>query len=168
MTKNNMTEQDFPFLAYQNDLEGIRKGLAEGIPVDTVGNDGLTALCWAASGGYILLTQFLIDNGANVNYQEPEEGESVLMFAVQQDDSDKRSGVLQLLINNGAIINLADLMGWTALHHAAASKVVTAAEILLKNGADPNFKADDDRETKSPKDYAETEEIKTLFAKYSR
>ena len=52
--------------------------------------------------------------------------------------SDKPAAVQQL-ISRGAKVNATNLTGFTALHHAAEVGAVSAARVLLADGADPTW-----------------------------
>ncbi len=69
--------------------------------------------------------------------------------------------MVDLLIHNGAKVDLADYVTWTPLIHATVSKSIDAVEILLKHGADPEYRvADGDN---SALDICDDETIKKLL-----
>ncbi|MEZ5901205.1 MAG: ankyrin repeat domain-containing protein [Hyphomicrobiaceae bacterium] len=65
-----------------------------------------------------------------------EEGYTLLHAALDRCDNDKYT-VLQLLIEQGAALNLKGINEWTPLHLAAARDDERAVEMLLAAGADP-------------------------------
>jgi hypothetical protein len=68
-------------------------------------------LMLAVDGQKHTIVKFLLDNGANVNIQEPFEGTTPLMLAV--DNGDLK--LVQLLLNYGANVHIQDKEGKTAL-----------------------------------------------------
>ena len=70
-----------------------------------------------------------LDIGATVN--QGLNGQTALMYSIRQDNAE----LIQLLLDHGARVDIADSRGRTALHKACASRHVTAAELLLRAGA---------------------------------
>lgn len=97
------------------DVEGVRKELSKGVPVDTLngtapnGDGGNTALWFAAQGPW--------PNGLEV---------------------------VKVLIAAGAEINRKCEHGRTALHMASAWGHLDVVKYLLEHGADPTIEADED------------------------
>jgi ankyrin repeat protein len=52
---------------------------------------------------------------------------------------DNRADAVRFLVANGATVNLANITGFTPLHHAAENGSLEAAQALLKAGADPTW-----------------------------
>lgn len=92
----------------------------------------LTLLQLAACEGDEVATHTLIRAGAAVDYVESHEGYSALMIAARYG----HIGVMRLLLGSGALINLADTLGHTALHYCATSGQLMSAQLLLVEGAD--------------------------------
>jgi hypothetical protein len=126
------------YAAFVGDVDLVRSFLAEGADPDGVTEEGWTPLALAANRGHLLVVETLLDAGANVNFQEEEEGESILMFSLQQDDEQSALRIAKRLIAAGASIHAIDRLGWTALAHAVACGQVVLAEALLAAGADPD------------------------------
>lgn len=154
--------------------------LAQGVFIDAgvpeengTRNKGVTALMFAALQGQKEMVEYLIEQGASVNYQTPY-GESALLFAAKGNHSDTvqvlvrhgadiniktREGntpllaaafagfpyTLETLIRLGADVNARNQEGDTALHAAAMEFSLYCAKILILSGADPNARDDNGR-----------------------
>ena len=113
---------------FGSDLHAFRRKIGRDPSVRQV-DDGTTDLHIAAANGWVKVTQWLIDNGANVNARDYSR-EMPLHKAMRHFD------VAKLLLANGAIVNAKDSLGWTPLHRAAFSNAVDVAKLLRANGAD--------------------------------
>ncbi|KAK2814216.1 hypothetical protein FQN49_008257 [Arthroderma sp. PD_2] len=92
-----------------------------------------TALGAASNEGFTAISQFLLDNGADVNLTDGW-GESALTFASRRGHED----VVQLLLNNGADINAQGRRYGTALQAASYRGYKGVVQLLLDRGADIN------------------------------
>ncbi len=102
----------------------------------------------------------LLISGADAN--ERWAGCPVLMLAIQDNDTDH---VVQVLLNHGANVNLADSNGYTPLHNAVIGAIECAMDsgaaidlsvvrLLLRHGADPNIRnARDESPIEIPQHY---------------
>ena len=88
--------------------------------------------------------RWMISKGVNLHYNSPG-GYFPLHCCIDREFPDKYE-MLQLLIDNGADINIGTEVGtmadngWSPLHMAAARNDLEAIKILLDNGADPTLK----------------------------
>ena len=138
--------------AHHGDVSAIRLLLQKGESLQSLGDNlGLHA---AAFHGHWQLCQFLVENGADVNHQLDDTGESPLHAAVCKANRPMFEHVLSVLLAAGADPNLttkADVetgsfmrdcrtRGETALHRAAAFGTERCIEMLLAAGADPEAK----------------------------
>lgn len=106
----------------------------------------LTPLMVAVRMNRYSVAEFLISSGADVNTIGPLEsdgmgGNTVLWYAAQGARKD-RDAVVELLLNNGAEMDVACEGGWTALHMAAQWNHPGIARILIKKGANSAIKDD--------------------------
>ncbi len=134
--------------AYANDLfKAARKGRLSEVEnivlysardvVDSRDGFGRTALMVAARYGELEIVRFLINNGADVNYED-NDGWTALKFAAGEGKLE----IVKFLINNGADVNAKDNNGWTALMSAANNGYLKIVKYLVDNGADVNTKDD--------------------------
>lgn len=117
------TEPDFPLhdAAESGDLEGLKKALNSGKPVDASnGEPRATPLMLACKAGHVEVVQYLLGKGGSLYYQD-KEGNYPLHYAAMCADP----GALNLLLEWQGNIALANLEGKTAsdiaseLGHAA-------------------------------------------------
>ena len=96
---------------------------------------GFTPLDKAASQGQLVVAQFLLANGADVDAKNPKDRERTpLHYAT---DAGHRA-MVEMLLNKGAKIGAADTGGATALHLACERGFKNLVELLLDRGADIN------------------------------
>jgi len=133
--------------AYHGDVSAVRFLLQQGESLKTLGAD--LGLIGAAFHGYWQLCQFLLENGADVNYAEPETGETPLHAALCKANRPVYDRVVEVLLARGANPNvrtkpdvetgcfMRDIRtkGETALHRAAAFGTDKAIQLLLDAGA---------------------------------
>jgi ankyrin repeat protein len=81
----------------------------------------------------------LLQSGVDINTQHPTSGTTILMIASSYYYYDN---IVEYLISNGAVVNLKDSEGKTALLWAASNSLPNA-KILVANGASVNEAAND-------------------------
>jgi ankyrin repeat protein len=133
--------------AYYGDVSGTRFLLANGETLKSLGeNIGLNG---AVFHGHWQLSQFLIEQGADVNYPEPGTGETPLHAALCKANRPVYDLVVKVLLASGAEPNRATKPGVetgsfmrdcrtkaeTPLHRAAAFGTDEAIQLLLDAGA---------------------------------
>jgi ankyrin repeat protein len=133
--------------AYHGDVSGIRYLLSKGAKLQSLGDN--LDLNGAVFHGHRQLTEFLIEQGANVNHALPDTGETPLHSALCKTNSRVFNPVLKVLLKNGADSNRATIpgvetdsfmrdirtRGETPLHRAAAFGDAEAIQLLLDAGA---------------------------------
>lgn len=143
--------------ASQGHTEICKKLLEKGVQINQVAKSGGTAIMFAAGGGHNETTKFLIEKGADVNVVvkgtpeyieqveqalaegkedvEPhKDGVTALMVAAQGG----HIGTVQLLVEAGATVHIADEENVTPLLNAVKGNYAAVAKYLLEHGADPN------------------------------
>jgi len=124
-----------PFLqaAKTGDKAKIVAGMEEGVASETVDEQGVSALMMAASVGSAETCEALLKKSANVNYAEPTNKRTPLMFAAQGGFTD----VVKVLVGANADTLQVDSEGQTALMWAAvANKALTASALVPLGGKD--------------------------------
>lgn len=118
-------------LALSGQIHSMDKLLANGLDIDNVDKDGLTALHRAIIGKKEAVISHLLRKGANPHVRD-RDGATPLHYAVQVGAMQ----TVKLLIKYNVDINAADNEGWTPLHIAIQSRNRIIAKRLLVNGAD--------------------------------
>jgi palmitoyltransferase len=133
--------------AYYGDVSAMRHLLSHGAQLASLGEN--FDLNGAAFHGHWRLCQFLIENGADVNWPDPETGETALHSALCTTNRIPYNLVLRVLLESGANPNRATKPGVetgafmrdcrtkaeTPLHRAAAFGDEEAVQLLLDAGA---------------------------------
>jgi uncharacterized protein len=133
--------------AYYGDVSAIRFLLLKGAELASLGEN--FDLNGAAFHGHWRLCRFLLDQGADVNAVDRQNGETALHAALCTTDRVQHDRVLEVLLAFGANANAAtkigvetgDFMrdvrtkGETPLHRAAAFGSEATIELLLRHGA---------------------------------
>ncbi|KAL6960645.1 hypothetical protein U1Q18_038409 [Sarracenia purpurea var. burkii] len=120
--------------------------LGNGLPIDNVDKDGLTALHTAIIGKKEAVISHILRKGANPNVRD-RDGASPLHYAAQVGAMQ----TVKLLIKCNVDLNATDNEGWTPLHIAIQSRNRDISKVLLVNGADKNRR---NKDGKTPLDLA--------------
>jgi ankyrin repeat protein len=133
--------------SYYGDVSAIRFLLSQGERLESLGpNFGLQA---AAFHGHWQLCEFLLENGAEANYADPNTGETALHAALCTENRPGCRMAVKVLIAAGADPNRTTkpgvetdafmrdcrTKGETALHRAAAFGTEEVVQLLLDAGA---------------------------------
>ena len=94
---------------------------------------GWTPLHFAAQSGNVESVQLVLDAGGDVNGRA-QAGQTPLLMAVMSGGS--APNMIQLLLQRGAKVNVPDMQGETALHHAVRATNLEAARLLIEAGED--------------------------------
>lgn len=123
--------------------ESVREGNAHavglfvraGMPADTRDKKGVPLLCLAAREGNRAVAEQLLENGASIDLQSEDRGNSALMDAV----AGAHAGLAEILIAAGAAVDLTSKDGQSALVIAVGKNNSKIAALLLAAGADPDL-----------------------------
>lgn len=136
------------WFVYYNDVTALRAVLAAGETLGPIDLD--RELGNAAFFGHWKVCDFLIENGANPRYADPETGETPLHGALAKAGRPYYLYVVRLLVERGADVNARTIpgvetgafmrdvrtKGETPLHRAAAYSDAETIRFLIANGAD--------------------------------
>jgi len=132
----------------QNDFNEIKRLINE-YGVNCYDPDKRTLLIKAASKGNLEVLEYLLEKGADVNFQD-KGGYSSLHFAAQN----RHENIARVLLENGADINIKDEYGnppvWIAIFNAKGD--FSLIKLLVKKGAEITSK---NSHGKSPKEMGE-------------
>lgn len=166
---NKATAQDqngvslLKWCAYYGDVSAIRFLISHGENLKSLGEN--LDLNGAVFHGHWRLTQFLIENGAHVNFPLTDTGETPLHNALCRINSPAAEIIVKLLLEKGANPNLKTKISVptgsfmrdartkveTPLHRAAAFGSEVVIDLLLKAGAKLDVK---DANNESPLSWA--------------
>ncbi len=121
--------------ATRGDLEAVRALIAQHVPVDAAGKDGLTPLHAAVQRDNLEVARTLIAAGANVT-AATAYGITPLSLACTNGNA----AMIEILLKAGADVNATSARGQTALMTAALTGKVDAVKLLLARGAKVNVK----------------------------
>jgi ankyrin repeat protein len=116
---------------YGDNFEAAKLLVTRGAKLDIRDTDGATALSMAWEKGQRDFMQFLIQSGANPNF--PAEAPLLHLLAMDGDDE-----MVAWFIQNGAVVDIRDRHGQTALHLAARRGYLPTVRALVIGGADVN------------------------------
>lgn len=128
-------------IAY-NDIATVRRLIEQGVSPDTPGRNGYPPLLAAISEGDLIITELLLDAGADINTFAPGRGDNsrVLHRALREDIR-----LVQLLTDRGADVNGRDSNGSSPLHYAVLDdEKGVLINLLVDNGADVNARNNSD------------------------
>jgi len=94
---------------------------------------GFSSLHWAAEYGYAPLVSHLIERGEDINGRTLKQ-ETPVLLATNWEHPE----ALTLLLRSGAMVEMRDEDGYTALMNAVTSNYVEVTKVLLEFGADPH------------------------------
>jgi ankyrin repeat protein len=118
--------KDFIVAAASGRLETVVACLDAGVPADSVGDEGVTALYVAAAGAHVQVLQALLDRGANPNcivepFTAHSSGgarvQSGARTALNQAVTSACPEAIQLLLDRGANPRIIDDQGYNAAHN---------------------------------------------------
>ena len=134
-TLNNKNDTPVLWAARGNHIETVRTLIRHGADLQHENDKGSTPLYWAVRYGFPQLLTVLITEGkANVNQIRKLGFVTPIVLAAALDYND----IVEILLQNGAKLNMKITGGMTALHHAAAEGNDQVIATLLRYGANVN------------------------------
>lgn len=130
------THSLFHIAVARGDIEDVNKYLNDGVDINLLAADGLSALQWSLAADISVL-EHLLAKGADPNFASAQ-GATPIMNAVQSNLPE----ALDVLLKNKAEVNAQDNRGFTALHRAAEMGHEEILATLLENGADKTIEAE--------------------------
>ncbi|XP_062106789.1 ankyrin repeat domain-containing protein EMB506, chloroplastic-like [Humulus lupulus] len=129
------TEKWFPLhtLALSGQIPFLDELLEQGVDIDFVDKDGLTALHTTVIGNKVAVISHLLRKGASPHIKD-KDGATPLHYATQVGSMQ----TVKLLIKYNVDLNVADNEEWTPLHIAVQTRNRDIVKVLLLNGADAN------------------------------
>jgi ankyrin repeat protein len=115
----------------ENHLNIVRDLIERGVNVNEMPEGLITPLMSSAHHGYVDITRLLLNNGAEVSIREERLGWTALFFAVKYN----HPGVVHLLIEAGADVNIKDKDGFTPLMRSIGRHHTEVAQLLKDAGA---------------------------------
>ncbi len=124
--------------ALRDDVGGIRKALASGANVDSRDQAGRTPLYLAALQCAEDAARYLIECGAAVNAKASWKGNDTALHVAARDGC---VAVAQLLLQNGAQVDIRNSAGQTPLQFASWFDRPQLVQLLIDHGADVNARS---------------------------
>jgi len=109
-----MTKKSIQDYAFFGNIKKVKTCIARGDDLNTLDEEGSSALHWAVEEGYDEIVTLLLNNGADIN-QRDKDGLTPLHLALYE----KQGEIAIQLIDRGAALDF-DGDGFTALHFIAA------------------------------------------------
>lgn len=123
----NSINQELIHAVKGRDIPGVTAALAKGIPVDSVDDNGRTALMIAASNGHRVITTILLEEGADHSLED-EQGFTALELAICFGKTE----IAKILLENGAFFDAAMLNNLLTMDEAHPA-AITIFKLSLQN-----------------------------------
>jgi ankyrin repeat protein len=126
---------EFVDAVIDGDYQQADKLLNAGVDINTVGKEGITPLFWLIAEEHaddLTAIEYMLKNGADPNYQDPQREISAMWFA----SGGNKPEFLKLLIRYGGDVNQIGRRDESMLMVASGQGRLENIQILLDNGAD--------------------------------
>ncbi|MBD2595798.1 ankyrin repeat domain-containing protein [Nostoc spongiaeforme FACHB-130] len=132
--RENQSLQKFFDAVSESDATTVRELVAQGLDINSLNENGITAVHCAVNGGNVRMIKLLAELGVDLNRLD-EDGRTPLMRAIGIYAFQARA--LRTLIRAGADFNYRDQEGYTALDYAVLDSSIPRVfeKILLSAGA---------------------------------
>lgn len=132
--KDNINDSPYLYAGARGHLEILRMTLAHGADLESTNRYGGTALIPAAERGHVEAVRALIEAGVDVDHVNNLHWTALLEAIILGDGGARHRQIVELLVNAGANVNLADGNGVTPLHHARSANYHDIEKILVAAG----------------------------------
>ncbi|WP_374699517.1 ankyrin repeat domain-containing protein [Wolbachia endosymbiont (group A) of Limnophora tigrina] len=141
LSREENLNQELLTAAAQGDLDKVTNLIEQGAEVEAKDKDkdNKTPLHLAAEGGYKIVVDFLLSNGANIEAKDNKDGWTPLHYAVMKGHSE----IVQLLLDRGANINSKAYNGREPIHAAVQFNQAHLVKFFLKKGVNINVKTNE-------------------------
>ncbi|WP_082630502.1 ankyrin repeat domain-containing protein [Peribacillus muralis] len=133
--QDDMKNNPFLYAGAEGYLEILKLTIAAGADPTITNRYGGTALIPAAEHGYVNVIQELL-NQTDIEINHVNNlGWTALLEAIILNDGNEQQQTVQLLLDHGADVNIADHDNVTPLHHAKMKGLEDIEQMLIKKGA---------------------------------
>lgn len=132
--KDGINDSPYLYAGARGHLEILRMTLANGADLTSTNRYGGTALIPAAERGHVETVKTLIDAGTDVDHVNKLHWTALLEAIILGDGGERHRQIVELLVNAGANVNLADGNGVTPLQHARSAGYQDIEKILAAAG----------------------------------
>lgn len=134
LTKSDWSEYDLHQLAGLGRLEELREAIQNWAYVNGRDLGGFAPLHFAAAYGQNDAIELLLQNGAKINLQNKETGNTALFYAIYND----RVSTIDLLHSKGANLEMKNKKGFKPIHYAVRYSDSTTMQKLTELGINVN------------------------------
>lgn len=134
-------ENPFLYASKEGYVDIVKLTIDAGTNIREINHRGGTALIPAAERGHVEVVKELVDRtDIDVNYRNDLGWTALLEAIVLGNGSENHKQIVQLLIDHGADVNMADREGVTPLEHAEKRGFKEMADMLRVAGANETIK----------------------------
>ncbi|EET90085.1 MAG: ankyrin repeat domain-containing protein [Candidatus Micrarchaeales archaeon] len=137
---HEVPKDDLLYEAKEGNIDKVKKLLERGADVNKQGEDGWTALIWAANRRHPDVVKLLVEHGALVDVKTDNGRTALMEISDNAYDVGAAMEIISFLVKNKAEIDMRDKDGSTALMLAASQNDFKVVELLVKLGADLTIK----------------------------
>ncbi len=123
-----------------NDIEQFETALEDGISSDTKNGYGMPVIILSASNGYLEFVQLLLNHDVDVNAINNVGATALHYIALNTESNTNEHSIVELLLSNGADVDIKDGNGDTPLTIASFRGKSDLAKLLIDAGADVSEK----------------------------
>lgn len=113
-----------------NKVKDLRKEHSQYYSIDVPLRQGWSLLQYACYHGHLLIVQYLLEAGADVNRQI--DGMTPFILACDCEKPEEALGIVTYLLKHGAFINVADRSGTTPMMLAIKRGLYNVANLIIK------------------------------------